>query len=384
MLSIKTIDRIVNEQAGILPESVLERLKEALMEHSKKLTHAKAKKIVSKILARFDEVQVDPGEAVGTVAAQSIGEPGTQMTLNTFHYAGVSEVNVTLGLPRMIEIVDARREPSTPMMTVYLKEEYSEDEAVATKVARSIGRVILDDVSRKVDVDVLENAMTIELDRARMTELDLDPEEIVAATKSITKVEEATFENNILTYRFKDVNLKDIRRVTDRIRKKRLRGLKNINRVIVKMETDEYVIYTEGSNLRDVLVIPEIDFTRTSTNSIVEIEDVLGLEAARLAIIQEMIQTLEKGGLEVDMRHIMLVADMMTCDGKVKQIGRHGVSGSKVSVLARASFEITTKHLIESSERGEVDRLEGIIENVIIGQPIPLGTGMVKLSMKGD
>lgn len=384
MLSKKTIDRIVNEQAGILPESVLERLKEALVEHSKKLTLAKAKKIVSKILARFDEVQVDPGEAVGTVAAQSIGEPGTQMTLNTFHYAGVSEVNVTLGLPRMIEIVDARREPSTPMMTVYLKEEYSEDEAVATKVARSIGRVILDDVSRKVDVDVLENAMTIELDRARMTELDLDPEEIVAATKSITKVEEATFENNILTYRFKDVNLKDIRRVTDRIRKKRLRGLKNINRVIVKMETDEHVIYTEGSNLRDVLVIPEIDFTRTSTNSIVEIEDVLGLEAARLAIIQEMIQTLEKGGLEVDMRHIMLVADMMTCDGKVKQIGRHGVSGSKVSVLARASFEITTKHLIESSEKGEVDRLEGIIENVIIGQPIPLGTGMVKLSMKGD
>ncbi len=79
---------------------------------------------------------------------------------------------------------------------------------------------------------------------------------------------------------------------------------------------------------------------------------------------------------------IMLVADMMTSDARVKQIGRHGVSGSKASVLARASFEITTKHLLESSARGEVDRLEGIIENVIIGQPIPLGTGMVKLSMK--
>ena len=382
MLSQKTIDKMVDEQAGALPESILERLRERMSESSKQLTTAKAKKIISKVLSRFEEVQVDPGEAVGTVAAQSIGEPGTQMTLNTFHYAGVSEVNVTLGLPRMIEIVDARREPSTPMMTVYLREEYAQDEAAATRVARSIGRVILDDVSRKVDVDVLENSMTIELDRARMTELDLEPEEIVDSTTGITKVDSVEFENNVLTYKFKDVTLKDIRRVTDRIRKKRLRGLKNISRVIVKREADEFVIYTEGSNLTDVLVIPEVDFTRTTTNSIVEIEEVLGLEAARRAFVEEMIQTLQKGGLEVDLRHVMLVSDMMTCDGRVKQIGRHGVSGSKASVLARASFEITTKHLLESSAKGETDSLEGIIENVIIGQPIPLGTGMVKLSMK--
>lgn len=382
MLSQKTIDRMVDEQKGKLPRSIVERLRERLSERSKKLTTAKTKRVISKVLSQFEEVQVDPGEAVGTVAAQSIGEPGTQMTLNTFHYAGVSEVNVTLGLPRMIEIVDARKEPSTPMMTVYLREEYAQDEAAATRVARSIGRVILDDVSRKVDVDVLENTMTIELDRARMTELDLEPEEIVESTSGITKVDSVEVDKNVLTYRFKDVTLKDIRRVTDRIRKKRLRGLKNINRVIVKREAQEFVIYTEGSNLTDVLVIPEVDFKRTTTNSIVEIEDVLGLEAARRAIVEEMIQTLQKGGLEVDLRHVMLVSDMMTCDGRVKQIGRHGVSGSKSSVLARASFEITTKHLLESSAKGEADSLEGIIENVIIGQPIPLGTGMVKLSMK--
>ncbi len=382
MLSQKTIDKIVDEQAGVLPDSILERLRTSLSSRSKELTTAKAKKVLSKVLASFDEVQVDPGEAVGTVAAQSIGEPGTQMTLNTFHYAGVSEVNVTLGLPRMIEIVDARREPSTPMMTVYLRKEYAQDEEAATRVARSIGRVILDDISRKVDVDILENTMTLELDRARMTELGLEPDEVVESTKGITKVASVEFDNNLLLYRFKDVTLKDIRRVTDRIRKKRLRGLKNISRVIVKREADEYVIYTEGSNLTDVLIIPEVDYQRTTTNSIVEIEEVLGLEASRSAIVAEMLETLQKGGLEVDMRHVMLVADMMTCDGRVKQIGRHGVSGSKSSVLARASFEITTKHLLESSARGETDKLEGIIENVIIGQPIPLGTGMVKLSMK--
>jgi len=382
LLAEKTVIGMLEDTKGVLPGRVYEELEKALVERRKKLTKKKTKKIINRLVKEFEEMQVDAGEAVGTVAAQSIGEPGTQMTLNTFHYAGVSEVNVTLGLPRMIEIVDARREPSTPMMTVYLREEYAEDEEVATRLARSIGRVILDDVARKVDVDVLDNVMRVELDKARLTELDLSPDEIVGATKSISKVEDVTTDSNVITYHFKDVNLKDIRRVTDRIRKKRLRGLKNITRVILKREEGEFIIYTEGSNLEDVLVMPEVDYRRTTTNSIVEIEEVLGLEAARMAIIREMMDTLEKGGLEVDMRHVMVVADMMTCDGKVKQIGRHGISGSKSSVLARASFEVTTKHLLQSSARGESDRLEGIIENVIIGQPIPLGTGMVKLSMK--
>jgi DNA-directed RNA polymerase subunit A" len=382
MLSEKTINKQVDELGEELPPMLLEQLRESLNERAKDLTQAKLKKIISRVQSRFEEVQVDAGEAVGTVAAQSIGEPGTQMTLNTFHYAGVSELNVTLGLPRMIEIVDARREPSTPIMNVYLKEDYAKDEEAASKVARSMAKVVLDDITRKWDVDLFENTMTIELDKARMTELDMTPEEIADATKGITKVASVEHENNVLTYSFKDVKLKDIRRVTERIRKKRLRGLKNISRAVVRREGTEWMIQTEGSNLTDVLVIPEVDFTRTTTNSIVEIEEVLGLEAARQAIVDEMVQTLQKGGLDVDLRHVMLVADMMSCDGRVKQIGRHGVSGSKVSVLARASFEITTKHLLESSARGDADKLEGIIENVIIGQPIPLGTGMVKLSMK--
>ena len=382
MLSQKTVDKLIDEKSGVLPESVLNRARDVLSTYAEKLTAAKARKIMDKIASRFEEVQVDPGEAVGTVAAQSIGEPGTQMTLNTFHYAGVSEVNVTLGLPRMIEIVDARKEPSTPMMTVYLRKEYAQDEQAATRVARSIGRVVLDDVARTIEIDVLENKMMVELDRARMTELAMEPEEIIAATRGMTKVESVEYDNNVLTYTFRDVGLKDIRRITERIRNKRLRGLKSISRVIVKREGNEFVLYTEGSNLLDVLVLPEVDYTRTTTNSIVEIEEVLGLEAARAAIIREMMDTLEKGGLAVDMRHVMLVADMMTCDGRVKQIGRHGVSGSKSSVLARASFEITTKHLLESSARGEVDKLQGVIENVIVGQPIPLGTGVVKLTMK--
>ncbi|MEM3402324.1 MAG: hypothetical protein QXH08_03760 [Candidatus Hadarchaeales archaeon] len=143
------------------------------------------------------------------------------------------------------------------------------------------------------------------------------------------------------------------------------------------------MLYTEGSNLREILRLPEVDQTRTITNNIYEIEQELGIEAARNAIINEAIKTLEEQGLEVDVRHIMLVADMMTATGTVRQVGRHGVSGEKASVFARASFEITTKHLFDACIHGEVDKLSGIIENVIAGQPIPLGTGSVELVMKG-
>jgi len=141
------------------------------------------------------------------------------------------------------------------------------------------------------------------------------------------------------------------------------------------------VIYTEGSNFKQVLKVPGVDPTRTRTNNIHEIAEVLGIEAARNAIIEEIVNTMREQGLEVDVRHIMLVADMMTLDGVILPIGRHGVVGEKASVLARAAFEITTQHLFEAAERGETDPLNGVVENVLIGQPVPVGTGIVKLAM---
>jgi DNA-directed RNA polymerase subunit A" len=151
---------------------------------------------------------------------------------------------------------------------------------------------------------------------------------------------------------------------------------------VIRKEGAEWAIHTEGSNLGAVLKMEGVNKTRTSTNDIHEVEKVLGVEAARNAIIHEAQSTMEEQGLTVDVRHIMLVADMMTADGKVKSIGRHGISGEKASVLARASFEETGKHLLRASIRGEVDHLTGIIENIIIGQPIPLGTGSVGVIMK--
>ncbi|RLF08747.1 MAG: DNA-directed RNA polymerase subunit A'', partial [Thermoprotei archaeon] len=158
--------------------------------------------------------------------------------------------------------------------------------------------------------------------------------------------------------------------------------IKNIKRVVIQKEGDEYVLYTDGSDLEAVLQIKGVDPTRTTTNNIYEIAEVLGIEAARAAIIREATKVLEEQGLDVDIRHVMLVADLMTQNGTIKQIGRHGVSGEKPSVLARAAFEVTVKHLLDAAVRGEEDQLQGVTENVIVGQPIPLGTGLVELFIR--
>ncbi|MFB0557900.1 MAG: DNA-directed RNA polymerase subunit A'', partial [Candidatus Bathyarchaeia archaeon] len=121
--------------------------------------------------------------------------------------------------------------------------------------------------------------------------------------------------------------------------------------------------------------------TRTTTNDIHEIAKILGIDAARNALIKEAHSVLEEQGLDVDVRHVMLVSDIMTNSGEVQQIGRHGISGEKSSVLARAAFELTIQHLVNAAIKGETDPLKGVIENIIVGQSMPLGTGSVELFM---
>nr|WP_245527639.1 DNA-directed RNA polymerase subunit A'' [Methanotorris igneus] len=307
----------------------------------------------------------------------------THNTMRTFHYAGVAELNVTLGLPRMIEIVDARKEPSTPMMTIYLEEDYRYDRAKAEKVAKEIESTTVDTVSKSVSIDLIRECITIELDEDRLRSRDLTIDDVVDAIKKKLKLK-IEVDGNKLYLKIKNPSLKTLRKRLPKVRSVQLKGVPNIERVIIKKEGDEYVLYSEGSNLKEVFKIEGVDKTRTITNNIIEIQEVLGIEAARNAIINEMKSTLEEQGLDVDIRHLMLVADIMTADGEVKPIGRHGVGGEKASVLARAAFEETVKHLYTAAIRGYKDELKGVIENVIVGKPIYLGTGCVKLYIDRD
>ncbi|MEM0457959.1 MAG: DNA-directed RNA polymerase subunit A'', partial [Sulfolobales archaeon] len=179
-----------------------------------------------------------------------------------------------------------------------------------------------------------------------------------------------------------EADLFKLEKLKNKILRTKVKGIKDIKRAIVRKVGEEYMIITHGSNLAAVLKLKEIDPYRTYTNNIKEIEEVLGIEAARAALIREMANVLREQGLDVDIRHLILVADIMTYTGTVRQIGRHGVTGEKESIFARASFEITVRHLLDAAARGEEDKLRGVAENVIVGQHMLLGTGRVKLFMR--
>lgn len=352
----------------------------------------KGDKVISAIIKKAYELfarrQIDPHESVGIVAAQSIGEPGTQMTLRTFHYAGVAEMNVTLGLPRLIEILDARRTPSTPVMTIYLKEEFRSDLEKVKAVAARIESTYLIDVC-DIETDIINMKLKIKPDFEKMHAKSIKPETLMKELDRFKDCE-VSEENEEIVISMKmgeDMKMpyRRLMVLNEQVKNLKLGGIDGITRTIIKKDdsTNEYVIYTEGTNLRGVFEnIPEVDIKRTTTNDVLEIYDVLGIEAARNAIIRETSKTLEEQGLNVDIRHIMLVADIMTNDGEVRAIGRHGISGRKSSVLARAAFEITSTHLLRAGLVGDEDPLNGVAENIIVGQPVTLGTGAVHLVYK--
>ena len=337
--------------------------------------------IIENIYEEILHTQIEPREAVGVIAAQSIGEPGTQMTMRTFHYAGVAELNVTLGLPRIIEIVDARKTPSTPVMTIMLEDEYSGDRESAKKVAFRIEETTIQHIA-DIESDSSEMSITLSLDQKEMELKELTSEEIVETISKKLKIDTVEIFDHTIKLSMESLNFRQLLQQVEKLKKIPIRGIEGITRVVNRSERNKFVLYTEGSKLKEVLEIEGVDSYSSKTNNINEIAEVLGIEAARNAIIHEITDTLNEQGLNVDIRHIMLVADLMTCDGVMKQIGRHGIAGEKASILSRAAFEVTVNHLLEAAIQGAVDELKGVTENVIVGQPIRLGTGNIDLIAK--
>jgi DNA-directed RNA polymerase subunit A" len=358
-----------------------------LLEVRPETTEEELKKIIDLTFRYYIRAQVEPGEAVGTVAAQSIGEPSTQMTLRTFHYAGVKELNVTLGLPRLIEIVDARKTPSTPTMTVYLDEEHRYDKEKALSIARKIEMTKVENVTESIEIDWFDTSIILHLDPEMMEDKGVTREDVIKAISKLrikgNAVPDPEDEYTVIVKLDPETysTIGEMQKVKDKVLNAKIKGIKDIKRVIVQQREDEYVLVTDGSNLEEVLKVDGVDPTRTISDNIKEIEAVLGIEAARQAIINEIMDVLENQGLDVDIRHIMLLADAMTWTGEVRQVGRHGIAGTKPSVIARAAFEVTVKQLVDAAVVGEVDKLKGVTENIVVGQPIPLGTGMVTLIM---
>ncbi|NLU45394.1 MAG: DNA-directed RNA polymerase subunit A'' [Euryarchaeota archaeon] len=339
----------------------------------------KRRELIEVAQRMYESHLMDQNESAGVMAAHSIGEPGTQMNMRTFHYAGVANINVTQGLPRLIEIVDARRVPSTPSMDIPLKGIAAEDESVARHVSSEIEMTTLLDIAA-VETDLTNMRLVIIPDARKMESRGIAAEDIVDRLNKVRAVRGmVSMEGFDIVVTADEPSFRKLQTMYDAIKGAKIKGIDGIARAVLSHASGEWMIVTEGSNLKEVLKTEGVDAENVMTNSIQEVADVLGIEAARNSIIREAMETLGEAGLDVDIRHIMLVADLMTNDGFVKAIGRHGVSGKKSSVLARAAFEITAAHLLHAAMVGEVDRLEGVTENIIVGQPVTLGTGAVNL-----
>jgi DNA-directed RNA polymerase subunit A" len=379
---IKRGDIALKVNKSGLPENIKVELKKKLRVVRTKLSHKKLDEILKSVVADYEKAKIDPREAVGIVAAQSIGEPGTQMTMRTFHYAGVGAIYITLGLPRIIEIVDARKKLSTPTMTIKLSGEYALERNKAERLAMEIQETYMRDIGR-IEASVEDMSVWLTLNKKELENRYITREAIEEKLKGLgTDTLLEVMEDGRLRVYGGSTTLNELSKFEKKVKDTPAKGIDGIRRVLARRERGgEYVLYTVGSELKKLKnqKIEGVDFKRTTTNNIAEIADVLGIEAARNAIIEEMISTLNEQGLDVDPRHITLIADAMTMDGEVKQIGRHGIAGGKASVLSRAAFEVTVDNLLEAAIHGETDELKGVTENVIVGQPIKLGTGAVEL-----
>lgn len=369
------------EYEGKLPPAILDAVKAYAKE--KDVPASKLKSIMETVFEEYNGAKVEPGESVGLVSAESIGEPGTQMTLNTFHFAGVAEMNVTLGLPRIIEIVDGRKEIDTPMMEIFLKKPYSAGKDIRA-LALSIKQTLLKEIVSEFSINIVESRIDAKLNKQFMNDLGLTDASLVKVITDQSKGFSVKIEGDILILKpkAKETSLNEIYKGKEKIKETHIKGVKGIRQVLPVKRGEEYLIITAGSNLKEILQLDFVDSERTTTNNLVEINDILGIEAARQAIINEMFKVIESQGLNVDIRHIMLVADTMCVSGRVKGVTRYGVVSEKASVLARASFETPIKHIINASLVGEVDQLNSVVENVMLNQPIPVGTGLPKLITK--
>lgn len=332
---------------------------------------------------RYQRMLFEPGEAIGVVAAQSISEPATQMTMETYHSAGAAKVSITQGLPRLIEIVNARRNPKTPVMDVWLEpgDNTKED---AKEVAAKIKEVTLDDLVVSDTLDLMSLELQFELDQTVIDEYRVDVEDVIAKLKdklSKVNVEEDGGELTI-SPTSEDYDLTDLQDIKKKAMDLRLQGFKGVEDVVILEEDGEWRVQTAGSNLRKTLKVDKVDQSRTRCNDLFEFEKVFGIEAVRNLILEELQATLDEQGMAVDVRWLMLIADTMTKDAEINGATRYGICGAKDSVLARAAFEETKKHLRQASMHGESDPLNSIVENIIMGQVIPVGTGDIELSAK--
>jgi DNA-directed RNA polymerase subunit A" len=373
-------NKIISKYEDLLPVSIIEEVKANL---PKDIKDDRLERIMQKVVEEYTSCLAAPGESVGVISAESIGEPGTQMTLNTFHFAGVSEMNVTTGLPRLIEVLDGRKTISSELMHIYLNEPYNKGKDIKI-ISESLRELTLNDFLKEINTNMVESRLEIVLDNAKLKLLNTSSEALVATLKKTVKAFDFNAVGNEIhvIQGGKDKDIIELYKLKEKLKKVYVHGVKGVKQALVVKKDDEFVIITGGSNLKDALKKEFVDSERSYTNDLYEMEKIYGIEAVRELVIRELMAVIDGQGLNVDVRHIMLVADTMCMSGKLQGINRYGIVKEKPSILARASFETPMNHLINAALQGERDPLGSVIENVMLNQPVPIGTGLPGLIIK--
>lgn len=327
----------------------------------------------------YSKEELDPAEAVGIVTAQSFGEPSTQMVLRTFHFAGVSEMQVTQGLPRLIEIFDARKKPSSPKMEIYLNKDFN-NEKDARAVAQKIKEITVKDIASQINLNFTDKKIEISLDKEGMKNTGLNPHKIIERIRELDY--SAKEKGDMIVIDASKEGFKEIYQLKEKIKDTIISGIKGVSQVLIVKRGSDYVVVTLGTNLKKVLALKEVNGNRTFSNDLHEVASVFGIEAARQLIINEINETIKPQGLDINERHLKLVADAMTNTGSVKGVTRIGIIAQKSSILARATFETPVKQFVNATVKGSKDKLTSVIENIILNQPVPVGTGLPGLLVK--
>jgi len=322
---------------------------------------------------------IEPGEAIGIVTAQSFGEPSTQMVLRTFHFAGVTEMQITQGLPRLIEIFDTRKKPTSPKMEIYLKKEYNNEKDART-FAEKIKEITIEEIAAEINLNFSDKKIEIKLDKEALKHTHTSAKRVAERLNKLGfKVRE---KEDGISLNAGDMNFKEIYKLKEKLKKTIISGIKDVKQVIIVKKDANYVIITLGSNLKKIMELKEVNTEKLISNDLYEVEEVFGIEVARQLIINEIYEVLNNQGLDIDMRHLKLVADAMTNSGDVKGVTRMGIIAQKSSILARATFETPIKQFVNATVKGSKDRLSSVIENIILNQPVPIGTGLPGLLVK--
>ncbi|KAJ0539434.1 putative DNA-directed RNA polymerase [Helianthus annuus] len=344
--------------------------------------------------SRYHQKKIDAGTNIGAIGAQSIGEPGTQMTLKTFHFAGVASMNVTLGVPRIKEILNAAKKISTPVITAKLR---SNDNVSFAKLVKSqMERTLLGQVAKSIKI-ILGNrsaSIVISLDKSTIQALQLSID-AYTVRESILKTPRIKLKEHhikVLDARKLEINppsdrIKlyfDLHSLRNRLATIVVKGIGSIERAVInkKKEQDKFNLLVEGTGLQAVMGMEGINGHETTSNHIFEVQSTLGIEAARRSIIKEIQYTMESHGMSIDIRHMMLLADVMTYKGEILGMTRFGIQKMKESVLMLASFERSQDHLFNASVNGRVDTIQGVSESIIMGIPMQTGTGMIGVKQR--